>query len=217
MNLKQIIFKIEVKLKAEIGYFVLFKFIKLALNSWFYFKLADLKTQNSKNELGRILEFFQLDEDGYVVECLTDNEPLSEPLKIWTSLVSMLSPRMRRASSRSFFIKVTRLAWMAHKWASSNRPVTKASVDSCKATMAWLWNRSLPSIFEVICLTSRWNGAKGSSNWVDFWNFLTSRRATMPGRKRFFLMAFDLFDAPVSEVDFLHSISCESPGWVDPF
>jgi len=41
----------------------------------------------------------------------------------------------------SLGIIVTRLAWIAHKLVSSNRPTRYASAASCNASTAWLWKR----------------------------------------------------------------------------
>lgn len=51
------------------------------------------------------------------------------------------SPRIRLASWMSFGMMVTRLAWMAHRLVSSNRPTRYASLASCSAPMAALWKR----------------------------------------------------------------------------
>ena len=133
----------------------------------------------------------------------------------WASRRSRLSPRMRRASSRSFFMRVTRLAWIAQRCASSKRPVTKASVDSYKAIIAYDWNRKFESMFEVIWRTRRWNGARGSKSWVDLWYFRTSRRATIPGLNRGFFGAALFLGCCVSvavEWGRLVSISWDRPG-----
>ena len=56
------------------------------------------------------------------------------------------------------------------------------------------WKRRLVSIFEVISLTNLWNGSLGISSSVDFWYFLTSRRATVPDRNLgFFFLDCALF------------------------
>ncbi len=47
-----------------------------------------------------------------------------------------LLPRMRRASCMSLGMIVTRPAWMAHMFVSSNRPTRNASLASCSANIA---------------------------------------------------------------------------------
>lgn len=47
------------------------------------------------------------------------------------------APRILLANCTSFCIMVTRLAWMAHRFVSSNRWTRKASQLSCRAWMAW--------------------------------------------------------------------------------
>ena len=138
-----------------------------------------------------------------------------------------LSPRSRRASARSLgwlngvilvqvsngqramttYI-VTRFAWMAAKFVSSNNDTKYASAASCRAMTADDWNRrsvyfakrsqtnarsrntkfldaeilTLKSC--AISLTNLWKGSFLINNSVDFWYRRISRRATVPGLKR---------------------------------
>jgi hypothetical protein len=89
---------------------------------------------------------------------------------------------MRRASWISLGIIVTLLAWMAAKLVSSNRPTRYASAASWRASTALDWN--LRSVLKswAISRTSLWKGSLRMSSSVDFWYFLISRRATVPGR-----------------------------------
>merc|ERR1711905_30906 len=76
---------------------------------------------------------------------------------------------------------VTRLAWMAQRLVSSKRPTRYASLASCRAITAELWN--LRSVLKswAISLTRRWKGSLRMRSSVDFWYLLISRRATVPG------------------------------------
>ena len=51
------------------------------------------------------------------------------------------SPRIRLASRMSFGMMVTRLAWMAHRLASSNSLTRYASAASWRHSIAANWNR----------------------------------------------------------------------------
>lgn len=73
---------------------------------------------------------------------------------------------------------VTRLPWIADSWASSNNWTMNASAASCIANNAVAWYLYLLS---DICLITRLNDDLLISRSVDFWNFLVSRRATVPG------------------------------------
>lgn len=64
---------------------------------------------------------------------------------------------------------VTRLAWMAHRLVSSNRPTRYASLASCSAITAELWKRRSVLKSWAISRTSRWNGSLRMSSSVDFW------------------------------------------------
>ena len=78
-----------------------------------------------------------------------------------TSFFYKRSPRMRRASWMSFGIIVTRLAWIAHKLVSSNRPTRYASEASWKTRSAVDWNLIFFFKSWAISRTRRWKG--------DFW------------------------------------------------
>ena len=92
------------------------------------------------------------------------------------------SPRMRRASWTSFGMMVTRLAWMAHKFVSSNKPTKYASDASWSAKTAEDWNRKSVLKSCAISRTRRWNGSLRIKSSVDFWYLRISRSATVPGR-----------------------------------
>merc|ERR1711942_76883 len=85
---------------------------------------------------------------------------------------------------------------MAHRFVSSNNPTRYASLASCRAITAELWN--LRSVLKswAISLTRRWNGSLRISNSVDFWYLLISLRATVPG---LYLCGF--FTPPVAGAD----------------
>ena len=67
---------------------------------------------------------------------------------------------------------VTRLAWIAHKFVSSNNPVKYASDASCNASTAEDWNRKSVLKSCAISRTRRWNGSLRINNSVDFWYLL---------------------------------------------
>ena len=79
---------------------------------------------------------------------------------------------MRRASWMSLGMMVTRLAWMAHRLVSSNRPTRYASEASCSASTADDWKRRSVLKSCAISRTRRWNGSLRMSSSVDFWYFL---------------------------------------------
>ena len=91
---------------------------------------------------------------------------------------------MRRASCMSFGIMVTRLAWMAQRLVSSKRPTMQDSAASWSARTAELWKRRSFLNSEAISRTSLQKGSLRMRSSVDFWKRLISRRATVPGRKR---------------------------------
>jgi len=82
------------------------------------------------------------------------------------------SPRILLANWISFGMIVTRLAWIAHKLVSSNKPVKYASDASCNAKTACDWNRKSVLKSWAISLTKRWNGNLRIKSSVDFWYFL---------------------------------------------
>ena len=69
-----------------------------------------------------------------------------------------LSPLILRASCKSFVMMVTRLAWMAHKFVSSNNDTKYAYAASCKAKTAWLWNLTSCLNYWAISRTILWKG-----------------------------------------------------------
>ena len=91
------------------------------------------------------------------------------------------SPRIRRASCMSLGVMVTRLAWIAARLVSSNRPTRYASLALWSARIACDWN--LRSVLKS-CATSRtrrWNGRFRHRSSVPFWYLRISRSATVPG------------------------------------
>jgi hypothetical protein len=90
---------------------------------------------------------------------------------------------MRLASWMSFGMIVTLLAWIAHKFASSNKRTKKASVASWTARIALPCHRNGP--FENMSDVSFTKRAKGNfriSKSVLFWYLLISMRHRVPGR-----------------------------------
>ncbi|KAK9670692.1 hypothetical protein RND81_13G218600 [Saponaria officinalis] len=96
----------------------------------------------------------------------------------------------------SLGMMVTRLAWMAHRLVSSNRPTRYASAASWRANTAWLWKRRSVLKSWAISRTSLWKGSFLMSSSVLFWYLRISRSATVPGR---YLWGF--FTPPVVGAD----------------
>jgi len=92
-----------------------------------------------------------------------------------------LSPLILLASWRSLVMMVTLLAWMAHKLVSSKRDTRYAYAAYCSANTAWLWNLTSCLNSWAISLTSLWKGSFRMRRSVDFWYFLISLKATVPG------------------------------------
>ena len=89
---------------------------------------------------------------------------------------------MRLASCISFGIIVTLFAWIAHKLQSSNKCTKKSSEDSCNANNASAVHRIGWSVNSLqISLTSLAKGSFRINKSVDFWYFLISRMARVPG------------------------------------
>jgi hypothetical protein len=65
-----------------------------------------------------------------------------------------LSPLILRASCISLGMIVTLLAWIAHKFVSSNKPIMYASAASCRANTAEDWNLRSFLYSDAISLTS---------------------------------------------------------------
>jgi len=108
-----------------------------------------------------------------------------DPPSEWTAMpwdvYSLLAPLMRLASCISFGMIVTRLPWIAHRFASSKRLQRCASAASCKAKIAVPCQRK--AIRDICCWISRTNRANGnlrSSKSVDAWYALISRNARSP-------------------------------------
>ena len=91
---------------------------------------------------------------------------------------------MRFHNQMSLTWIVTRPAWRAQTFTSSNIDTRNDSEASCKARMAVLWNRSLGHSFPATSFTKRWKGSFLINKSVDFWYLRISRRATVPRRKR---------------------------------
>ncbi len=113
---------------------------------------------------------------------------------MWSPQV--LSPLILLASCMSLGIMVTLLACMAHRLVSSNSPTMYASAASCRASTAWLWNLRSLLYSCAISLTNLWNGSFLISSSVDFWNFLISLSATVPGRNLWIFLIPSTWCAP---------------------
>ena len=94
------------------------------------------------------------------------------------------SPRIHLASRMSFGMMVTRLAWMAHRLASSNSPTRYASAASWRHSIAADWNRRSVLKSWAISLTNLWKGNFRMSSAVDLWKWRMSFRATVPALYR---------------------------------
>ena len=70
---------------------------------------------------------------------------------------------------------------MAHKFVSSNSETKYDSAASCSAITALCWNLNYVLNSWAISLTSLWKGSFRMRRSVDFWYFLISLRATVPG------------------------------------
>lgn len=79
---------------------------------------------------------------------------------------------------------VTRFAWIAHRFESSNNAMRYASDASWSARTAALWNRTSDWYSCAISLTNLWNGSLRISRSVVFWYLRIYRRATVPGLNR---------------------------------
>ena len=110
------------------------------------------------------------------------------------------SPRIWCASCISFGIIVTCLAWIAHKFVSSNRPTKNASAASCSAIIAEDWNLKFTLKSWATSLISLWNGNFWINNSMDLWYLWISMSALVPG---WYLCGF--FNAPVDCLDLMMS------------
>ena len=90
------------------------------------------------------------------------------------------SPRIRLASRMSFGMMVTRLAWMAHRLASSNNLTRYASAASWRHSIAADWNRRSVLKSWAISLTNLWKGSLRIRSAVVFWKWRISCRAAVP-------------------------------------
>ena len=79
------------------------------------------------------------------------------------------SPQIRLASSISFGMMVTHLAWMAHRLASSNSLTRYASAASWRHSIAADWNRRSVLKSWAISLTSLWKGSFRMTSAVLPW------------------------------------------------
>ena len=90
------------------------------------------------------------------------------------------SPRIRLASRMSFGMMVTRLAWMAHRLASSNSRTRYASAASWRHSIATDWNRRSVLKSWAISLTNLLKGNFRMSSAVVFWKWWMSCRTAVP-------------------------------------
>ena len=90
------------------------------------------------------------------------------------------SPRIRLASRMSFGMMVTRLAWMAHRLASSNNLTRYASTASWRHSIAADWNRRSVLKSWAISHTNLWKGSLRIRSAVVFWKWRMSCRAAVP-------------------------------------
>ena len=94
------------------------------------------------------------------------------------------SPRIHLARKMSFGMMVTRLAWMAHRLASSKNLTRYASATSWRHNIAADWNRRSVLKSWVISLTNLWKGNFQMSSAEVFWKWQMSCRATVPALYR---------------------------------
>merc|ERR1712153_183769 len=90
---------------------------------------------------------------------------------------------------------------MAQRLVSSKRPTMEASEASWRARTAEDWNLRSFLKFPAISLTSLWKGSLRMRSSVDFWNFLISLRATVPGLNLWALLTPPLGDGPLVLVE----------------
>ena len=117
------------------------------------------------------------------------------------------SPRIRLASSMSFGMMVTRLAWMAHRLASSNSLTRYASAASWRHSIAADWNRRSVLKSWAISLTSLWKGSFRMSSAVVFWKWQMSCRAAVPA---LYLWGFTCLPCILASCIFLFCSSVQS-------
>ena len=102
-------------------------------------------------------------------------------------------------------MRVTHLAWNAHKSASLIKLTTYASAASCKVRRAHTWNLRSPHCSWAISLTNLTNVDFLLRKLVDFLNLQISCKATVPGLN---LLLFFFFPFPFPNTCyFLPSVS----------
>ena len=82
---------------------------------------------------------------------------------------SYVSPRMHQANWISLGMMVTLLAWITHRFVSSNSFTKYASVASWRAKSADDWNRRSGHKSAAISLTNLWKGSFLISSTDPFW------------------------------------------------
>ena len=112
---------------------------------------------------------------------------------IYSILLQLLSPLILQANCMSLGMIVTHLAWIAHKLLSLNRLTRYASLASCNAIMAVLWNRTPVKN----CWPTSWTNCMNSNFLINssvlFWYFLISLSAMVPGLYLHFVPGFSTF------------------------
>lgn len=87
---------------------------------------------------------------------------------------------------------------MAQRFESVNKSTMYTSVASCKVIIALFWNLRPVLIESATSRTTLWKGSFLIRSSVLFWYLRISRRATVPGRKRWVF-----FTPPDAGADFL--------------
>ena len=100
----------------------------------------------------------------------------------------IFSPLICLANLMSWGKTVTHFACIVQRLVSSRRQIMYDSVASWNTSTTPAWMQWSPYSFCRISLTSHKNGALGSSNSIDFWNFWISCRACVPGQNRLLLL-----------------------------
>ena len=113
-----------------------------------------------------------------------------------------LLTRIRRTNLRSLGFIVTRFACIAHRFISSIRRTSQASMASWMANKAEAWNRRPILKSCVISLTNLATHNFRQSSSMLFWNFLICQSATVPGQ---YLWGFLI--APVEVLLFLAGLA----------
>ena len=120
------------------------------------------------------------------------------------------SPRIHLASSMSFGMMVTCLAWMAHRLASLNSLTRYASAASWRQNIAADWNRRSVLKSWAISLTNLWKGSFWMSSAEVFWKWRMSCRATVPA---LYLWGFTCLPCILTSCIFLFCSSVQSNTW----